>query len=70
MKYHPKLKNFDSEFCLKALRTLALGVFVQTLNRLNPHEFAKVFTQWVCTLGDLHDDILALDGKVMRGTLD
>ncbi len=32
MKYHPKLKNFDSEFCLKALRTLALGVFVQTLS--------------------------------------
>ncbi len=32
MKYHPKLKNFDSEFCLKALRTLALGVFVQTLH--------------------------------------
>ncbi len=34
MKYHPKLKNFDSEFCLKALRTLALGVFVQTLVNL------------------------------------
>ncbi len=33
MKYHPKLKNFDYEFCLKALRTLALGVFVQTLTK-------------------------------------
>ncbi len=44
--------------------------FNDVLNRLNPHEFANAFTQWVCTLGDLHDDIVALDGKVMRGTLD
>ncbi|MCP4325275.1 MAG: ISAs1 family transposase [Alteromonadales bacterium] len=40
------------------------------LNRINPHELAKAFTQWVCSLGNLKDDIVALDGKVMRGTLD
>jgi predicted transposase YbfD/YdcC len=44
--------------------------FNNVFNRLNPHEFAKAFTQWVCSLGDLKDDIVALDGKVMRGTLD
>lgn len=44
--------------------------FNDVLNRLNPHEFAEAFTQWVCSLGDLKDDIVALDGKVMRGTLD
>ena len=44
--------------------------FNDVLNRLNPHQFSKAFTQWVCSLGDLHDDIVALDGKVMRGTLD
>jgi predicted transposase YbfD/YdcC len=44
--------------------------FNDVLNRLNPHEFSKAFTQWVCSLGDLKDDIVALDGKVMRGTLD
>lgn len=44
--------------------------FNDVLNRLNPQEFAKAFTQWVCSLGDLKGDIIALDGKVMRGTLD
>ena len=44
--------------------------FNDVLNRLNPHEFSKAFTQWVCSLGDLKNDIVALDGKVMRGTLD
>jgi len=28
------------------------------------------FTQWVCSLGDLKYDVVALDSKVMRGTLD
>lgn len=44
--------------------------FNDVFNRLNPEEFAQAFTQWVCSLADLHDDIVALDGKVMRGTLD
>lgn len=44
--------------------------FNDVFNRLNPHEFAQAFTNWVCSLGDLKDDIVALDGKVMRGTLD
>lgn len=44
--------------------------FNDVLNRLNPNEFAEAFTQWVCSLGDLKDDVVALDGKVMRGTLD
>jgi predicted transposase YbfD/YdcC len=44
--------------------------FCDVLNRLNPKEFAQAFTQWVSQLADLKDDIVALDGKVMRGTLD
>ena len=44
--------------------------FNDVLNRLDPHEFSQAFTQWVCSLGDLKDDIVALDGKVMQGTLD
>ena len=44
--------------------------FNDVLNRLNPAEFGRAFTQWVCALGDLKNDIVALDGKVMRGTLD
>ena len=44
--------------------------FNDVLNRLNPNEFSKAFTQWVCRLGELKDDIVALDGKVMRRTWD
>ncbi len=44
--------------------------FCDVLNRLNPNEFAQAFTHWVSQLGKLKDDIVALDGKVMRGTLD
>ena len=40
------------------------------LNRIKPEEFASVFTQWVQSLASLCDDIVALDGKVMRRTLD
>lgn len=44
--------------------------FNDVLNRLNAREFSEAFTQWVCSLGDSKDDVLALDGKVMRRTLD
>jgi predicted transposase YbfD/YdcC len=44
--------------------------FNDVLNRLKPAEFAEAFTRWVSLLGDLDDDIVALDGKVMRRTLD
>jgi hypothetical protein len=49
---------------------LCRDTFNDVLNRLNPHKFSQDFTQWVCSLGDLKDDIVASDGKVMRGTLD
>lgn len=44
--------------------------FQDVLNRIKPTEFADAFTLWVTQLGNLSDDIVALDGKVMRGTLD
>ena len=44
--------------------------FCDVLNRLNPKEFSDAFSQWVRQLGKCKDDIIALDGKVMRGTLD
>ena len=44
--------------------------FNDVLNRLKPSEFSEAFTQWVTRLGSLKGDIVALDGKVMRRTLD
>lgn len=44
--------------------------FNDVLNRLNPKEFSEAFTRWVSSLGKLADDIVAIDGKVMRRTLD
>lgn len=39
-------------------------------SRINPTEFTEAFMQWVTSLGDLNQDIVALDGKTMRRTLD
>ena len=44
--------------------------FSDVLNRLKPKEFAQAFTQWVSQLGNLKDDIVSMDGKCMRRTLD
>lgn len=44
--------------------------FNDVLNRLSPTEFAKAFTAWVESIANLEQDIVALDGKVMRRTLD
>jgi len=40
------------------------------MNRLKPKEFSQAFTQWVNQLGNLKGDIVSIDGKAMRGTLD
>ncbi|OED43329.1 hypothetical protein AB833_04025 [Chromatiales bacterium (ex Bugula neritina AB1)] len=44
--------------------------FNDVLSRLNPAEFVQAFTRWVTRLGELSGDIVAIDGKVMRRTLD
>ncbi len=44
--------------------------FKDVLNRIKQTEFVDAFTLWVTQLGNLSDDIVALDGKVMRGILD
>lgn len=44
--------------------------FSDVLNRLNPKEFSEAFTKWVSSLANLENDTIAIDGKVMRGTLD
>ena len=44
--------------------------FSDVLNRLSPKEFSTAFTRWVTQLGNLKDDVVAIDGKVMRRTLD
>lgn len=44
--------------------------FSDVLNRLKPKEFSQAFTQWVNQLGNLKDDIVSIDGKCMRRTLD
>jgi predicted transposase YbfD/YdcC len=43
--------------------------FNDVLNRLNPSAFAQAFTDWVSQLVNLNKDIVAIDGKVLRGTL-
>ena len=44
--------------------------FNDVLNRLNPHEFHEAFTRWITELSKQKEGIIALDGKVMRRTLD
>tara|TARA_B100000767_G_C19703975_1_gene509641 strand:+ start:94 stop:519 length:426 start_codon:yes stop_codon:yes gene_type:complete len=40
------------------------------MNRLKPKEFSHAFTPWVSQLGGLRDNIVSIDGKAMRRTLD
>lgn len=44
--------------------------FQDVLNRHKSTEFAEAFTKWVTQLGNLDGDVVALNGKVMRRTLD
>ncbi len=44
--------------------------FNDVLNRINPVEFNTAFTQWVSEISKQKEGIIALDGKVMRRTLD
>jgi len=44
--------------------------FSDVLNRVKPKEFSEAFTKWVSQLGNLKDDIVSIDGKTMRRTLD
>ncbi|WP_340612064.1 ISAs1 family transposase [Xenorhabdus bharatensis] len=47
-----------------------IDTFNDVLNRLNPHKFSHAFTAWVTSLANLSEEIIAVDGKTMRGTLD
>lgn len=69
-EYGKSKKNWFASFLNLENGTPCRDTFNDVLNRLNPHDFADAFTQWVCSLGNFKEDILALDGKVMRGTLD
>jgi predicted transposase YbfD/YdcC len=44
--------------------------FSDVLNRVKPKEFSEAFTKWVSQLGNLKGDIVSIDGKTMRRTLD
>ena len=44
--------------------------FNDVLNRLNPTEFSTAFTKWVNEISQNKEGVIALDGKVMRRTLD
>ncbi|WP_340619089.1 ISAs1 family transposase, partial [Xenorhabdus entomophaga] len=44
--------------------------FHDVINRLDPQEFEAAFIQWVNRLAKISGDIIALDGKTLRGTLD
>lgn len=40
------------------------------MNRIRTSAFSECFTQWMMGLAELKEDVIALDGKVMRRTLD
>lgn len=44
--------------------------FNDVLNRINPVEFNTAFSKWVSEISKHKEGIIALDGKVMRRTLD
>ena len=44
--------------------------FNDVLNRINPDEFNTAFIQWVSEISNRKEGVIALDGKVMRRTLD
>lgn len=44
--------------------------FNDVLNRINPVEFNTAFTKWVSEISKYKEGVIALDGKVMRRTLD
>ena len=69
-EYGKSKKSWFGEFLDLKNGIPCRDTFNDVFNRINPHEFARAFTEWVCSLGDLKDDIVAIDGKVMRRTLD
>ncbi|MCP4985849.1 MAG: ISAs1 family transposase [Colwellia sp.] len=44
--------------------------FNDVLNRINPVKFNTDFTKWVSEISKYKEGVIALDGKVMRRTLD
>jgi len=66
---HSKLKWFRRFLDLKH-GIPSHDTFNDVLNRLNPNEFNAAFTQWVNEISQHKEGVIALDGKVMRRTLD
>ena len=56
-------------FWICRMTSPAMIPFNDVLNRLNPNAFSQVFTDWVGQLVNLNKDIVAIDGKVLRGNL-
>lgn len=44
--------------------------FTDVINRLNQKEFAYCFTAWIKQLAKLPENVIAIDGKVLRRTFD
>ena len=66
---HSKIKWFRRFLDLKH-GIPSHDTFNDVLNRLNPNEFNAAFTQWVNEISQHKEGVIALDGKVMRRTLD
>ncbi|WDE07325.1 ISAs1 family transposase [Thalassomonas viridans] len=69
-EYGKSKQDWFSEFLDLSHGIPSHDTFGDVLNRLNPKEFGEAFIRWVSQLGHLNDDIVAIDGKVMRSTLD
>lgn len=69
-EYSKAKQDFFSQFLDVSTGIPSADTFLDVINRLNPTQFEKAFTDWVLSLKGLDEDIIAIDGKTMRGTSD
>ncbi|MFC0180247.1 ISAs1 family transposase [Thorsellia kenyensis] len=63
-------KDFFARFLDLTAGIPSADTFHDVLNRIKPAEFTECFNQWVKGLKTNCNDIIAIDGKTLRGTAD
>jgi predicted transposase YbfD/YdcC len=63
-------KKWFSEFLDLPFGIPSPDTFNDVLNRLDPRKFGEAFSRWVNEIAVNREDIINIDGKTMRGTLD
>lgn len=69
-EYGKAKQDWFGEFLDLTYGIPSADTFNDVLNRLNPLEFGKAFSEWVASLAERRSDVISIDGKTMRGTLD